>query len=337
MKHIRAVSIAVCLLSAGGCASFPLPGSGTQELSTQARQLLVDDLVHVLAQLLEPRRTTIQFNETIRADYGFIFDELDQRGYGLQRVSADQGANFLQISRTQSGQNSKRTTEVEIAVGALAVGRRYTGLYHGEARAVSALWIKGSALPVAPNLKVLDGNLQANGDVLVVEYRDVLNFNLPRISDVDGDVAGTLADGDLPTDEAINAYDQPIKNVWFTNESNFGNLTEGYETVSRDVIVFGNDSLILGQQGKKSVRRIWRDFNIQTDIINLLGCSNGYTDLEIGNEGLALGRSRRVLEEFESLGVPRNQLLDEGCWAPDPVSGRYPSRGVVVELKRRTS
>ena len=73
----------------------------------------------------------------------------------------------------------------------------------------------------------------------------------------------------------------------------------------------------------------------ETDVISVVGCSHGKTDLKNGNQVLALGRAHRVKEALILAGVMHHQILDEGCWASEDFDSVMPARGVLMTLKRR--
>jgi len=104
-----------------------------------------------------------------------------------------------------------------------------------------------------------------------------------------------------------------------------------------NVLEFPNDSLRVLPQVRRTLTRMREEFQPATDYFSVVGCSHGKTDIENGNELLAVGRSKRVLEELIALGVPDERVLDEGCWAPVHFDGVMPRRGVRVELKRRST
>ena len=137
----------------------------------------------------------------------------------------------------------------------------------------------------------------------------------------------------VATRSAVNSNRVEVANLFF-GRSAFDALRADREPVARDVVLFGDDSLRLGPDGKRQIARFVEDYRPDTDLIGLVGCSNGPTKLAIGNEGLALGRSARVTDELVALGVERSRILDEGCWAGRSAKGRFPSRGVVIELLR---
>ena len=96
--------------------------------------------------------------------------------------------------------------------------------------------------------------------------------------------------------------------------------------------------MVLGSRNKSLIDQLVENVLGEEDIVSLVGCSNGPTALEIGNEGLALGRAKRVTEALLARGVSREKVLDEGCWAPvAEAEDRFPSRGVVLELWRKNA
>ena len=115
----------------------------------------------------------------------------------------------------------------------------------------------------------------------------------------------------------------------------FGNVDDTHRRVDRQVIVFADDSMVLGDDNREMLAEFVATRVRESDVVGLVGCSNGPTALDIGNEGLALGRAARVADELVARGVPREQVRDEGCWGPASVGDRFPGRGVVLELWRR--
>jgi len=128
----------------------------------------------------------------------------------------------------------------------------------------------------------------------------------------------------------------PIKrNMYDLERSNYAELFDNYETLERKVLVFANDSMIMGDSNKKVTEAIARNFDSSTDLISVIGCSHGSTALRNGNAVLANGRASRVKEEFLIAGIDSELVLDEGCWAGSHFD-KMPPRGVVVTHKRRS-
>ena len=128
----------------------------------------------------------------------------------------------------------------------------------------------------------------------------------------------------------------PVKrNMYDIERSNYADLLAQYQTVERKVLVFANDSMIMGDANKRIASRLAENFNSETDLISVIGCSHGSTALRNGNALLANGRASRVKEEFLMAGIDSELVLDEGCWAGSSFD-KMPPRGVVVTHKRRS-
>lgn len=346
MKGIYLIVGLVAILSAG-CASLSTNrlSDGERITAPQAEQQVVSDLMFVMKQLLPPRSSTVQYRSAEDTLTTAVTDYLREQGYGLQKVSADQGANFLtyEVSALAEADGGRRY-RYTLAIGDLSVERHYVDL-GTEIYPASPLVVRGagdqSTAAVDLNRELFETEDKDLAYLFRIEFRelDIPAAAVPRIAVITDELVADIASSTInsPNETGINFANREITNLYFTNESNFSSATRGYETVRRDVVVFDNDSMRLGPNGKRKIRAISQVFVADTDFIQLLGCSNGYTALEIGNEGLALGRSRRVVEEFISLGIDKGSMLDEGCWAPANLDGRFPRRGVVIELKRSAS
>jgi len=127
------------------------------------------------------------------------------------------------------------------------------------------------------------------------------------------------------------------RNIYDTLTSNFSDFYQDYEEVERRVLIFPNDSLRLGDTNKQIIEQYVEMMDTSTDVLSVIGCSHGSTNIRNGNSLLALGRANRVKEAFLFSGVEHDAVLEEGCWAPQPFEGDLPDRGVVVTLKRRKS
>ncbi len=126
------------------------------------------------------------------------------------------------------------------------------------------------------------------------------------------------------------------KNVLELGQSNFAPLLANYNVHSETVLVFPNDSLRLGIENKRIVREWARRFNPDTDFISVIGCSHGKSNIDSGNEFLAIGRANRVKEALIVSQVPARNILDEGCWAPT-WQENLPARGVMLTHRRKNT
>jgi len=124
-----------------------------------------------------------------------------------------------------------------------------------------------------------------------------------------------------------------VHNMYDTGKSRYDDIFQSYEVISSDVLVFPNDSLVLGVVNKQSVKQLIEVFNPSTDLVSVIGCSHGKSKIKNGNAYLANNRAFRVKEEFVAFGMDDKHVLEEGCWAGTPFA-KMPARGVLVQHKR---
>ena len=141
-----------------------------------------------------------------------------------------------------------------------------------------------------------------------------------------------------PSGQAILAIKPEVdtQNVMELQQSNFEDLFADMAFVSEKVLTFANDSTVMGDVNKVRLQELVDDFEAESDLFSLVGCSLGQTNYAGGQEGLARGRAKRVREELLYAGIPEDRIVEEGCWAEEAFDIRMPRRGVVVTLKRQT-
>ena len=126
------------------------------------------------------------------------------------------------------------------------------------------------------------------------------------------------------------------QNVMELQQSNFEDLFADMAFVNEKVLTFANDSTRMGEVNKVRLQELVDNFDAESDIFSLVGCSLGQTSYAGGQEALARGRAMRVREELLHAGIPQDSIVEEGCWAEEAFDLRMPRRGVVVTLKRQT-
>jgi len=162
----------------------------------------------------------------------------------------------------------------------------------------------------------------------------------PETSDVFG--PGATADVDasdlnalLLDDKDWNPLDTNLYETGITvYEPLFDDASVDYQEISSQVLVFPNDSLVLGKQNKTILGNLAGQLQSGTDIVRVIGCSHGKTDVVEGNQKLARGRAVRVRDELVLAGVESSAVLHEACWAPRHYDEVMPRRGVVVKHLR---
>ena len=343
-QHVIAIVIlALALAMQSGCALLPdtaFPGidGKTGGLSKNDR-LALDNIHDVMSQLLEPRVTTIQVGPANSPYEMHMIELMADAGYGIQRVDADQGAAFLTVWRTPPKQvKADGVVSFRVHVGLLGLIRDYNFTSNKRIKPATAMRIAGSRDAATLDDSLFKLSDEETNKMTRIKYAQTDPFidSMPVISlitnDVVRDVTQQATNG--ATLSALNSGKVEVKNLAFGSPGAFTDLRAKQTRIQREVIIFPNDSMRLGEAGKGQIEKFLKKFRQNTDMIGLVGCSNGPTNLDIGNEGLALGRSKRVTEELMSLGVARERIIDEGCWSPASAGVDFPGRGVVLELLR---
>lgn len=320
---------------------------------------MLESLVAVLPQLLEPLNTTIQYNGTLSGDIERVVGILAERSYGLQRVNADQGKHFLYLSDISStADKSSDTTRLRLSFGPIELTRsfrvvRQTSettqskdiLWRGGRGVVatSPLQVAGTRLPIQLVGVELDESLGSSSSGYLgagrIQYTSSapIEGGIPTISLITSELVQKVADASFPSGKIGSLYADSFKsgNMSHVTDGAFASIADNYERVGRETVIFPNDSEFLGRPGKLQVKKVFNQFSRNTDLVGIVGCSNGRTKLAVGNEGLALGRAQRIAEEFYSAGLARDQVFNEGCWSSDRDVKGFPNRGVVIDLWRR--
>lgn len=337
----------VCtMLGLAACASTPntptltptsLLSTPPKEASQAPRSLdevALDDLLRALVQYRDPITTTLQAGLTMASDDGAgLLAQLAERGYGLQLVDADQGANLLRHTIDSLGSSGSVTRKHTLQVGRLELAREYTDV-GGNFRPVSPLSVAGSRRRITLDDARFGDSIANDRLVSRIAFSiasDVEPGDTPRISLLQLPLAASSSENVIGT----NASGLEVSNAFF-GDDNFGSILDEYDRTESVSVIFPNDSMRLGNIGRLKIDVFLGEFNEDSDLIRVVGCSNGTTNIAIGNEGLALGRAERVTQELLARGVTREHILDEGCWAPTSAGDRFPSRGVLLEMYRES-
>ena len=333
-------------------AAAALPGCaligdrGASDDAPPDPDLIARNLVNTLSQLpeLHPLQTTVQVSAPATPFGRHVLARLDEAGYGIQEVSADQGVHYVRYRAERAETETGERTRYRVAVGSVAVERDY--------RVVDGETVPGSVQSVH-GAETKD-DVRLNDDVFAdppstalsaVRFDErgeprVVDLTVPAASPVLGAAgpaaSGTAADIDafVPDASASDFRSLVRQNMYETQRSNYAPLFAAYEDIRQDTLIFPNDSLLLGEDNKAVVADYVRGLDPATDILSVVGCSHGRTAIDNGNELLAIGRANRVKEAFMFAGLAHDQVLEESCWA-DSYHAVFPRRGVVLTLKRR--
>lgn len=331
-------------LTLSGCAGFAVNRSSVP-LSDQNHTVVAQDFVNALSGLRghSPTNTMLQVRPS-NAGFGkSLLRELRDVGYGLQTIAQDDTGPMLVTYQADTFENSTyQSVAYRVRIGDVELGREYE-IRAGRIFPISSLSVKGVEIAS----RALDQSLfeRIDDDRLAESaVRDLPNDRASivpvttRAVPVQQPEVSTPSQLSGPADTTNHPNDRhprPVttQNLLILGESNYEDVFSQYPVVTQDVIVFPNDSMNLGRHGKQQVKRLLKDFNSQTDLISVVGCSHGKTRVENGNKALALGRAQRVVDELLAYRVAQDRLFDEGCWAA-VVQKTLPSRGVIISLRR---
>ena len=300
-------------------------------------RLIALDLVNALVQIpiLRPASTTLHTARP-RSRFGeLLFANLQDAGYDL-RIGDQASASWLNysiepVSVVAPAAPAPGTADYTfmVSVGSVKVKRTYRVDSLG-VRPASSLFVHGGD---GSGIRLHDAlfDRQSTGIISAREQP----FQVAGKRAVANQAAAHQA---LENQAAVKGV-PPVakKNMYETRRSNFESVLQNYDSVRSDVLIFPNDSLVMGANNKRIAREIVASFDSGSDVISVIGCSHGKTSLVNGNQKLALGRSYRVKEELILAGIAADKILEEGCWANVHFDQKMPRRGVVVTHKRRSN
>ena len=316
---------------------------------------IAENLLYTLSTLDEvsPWQTAVQVSQP-NTEFGeHVEAGLVELGYAVRRVSADQGQHYVRYASEQVNNETGEFIRYRVAIGNISVERFYD-LDGAVTYPVSAITVTGATVQdVSLNddiFKKHDSTFSSasfargdGGDSVQLADNSASTNSVPTRSFINEPTDINESSFDGPSSEATGGWNvaaaatlDPARkqNMYETGHSNFASVFVNYDDVKRVILEFPNDSLYLGEDIRGIIARYANSIRSDEDVISLIGCSHGKSDLNNGNSLLALGRANRVKEELLSVGVKDEQVLDEGCWAPVHFDEKMPRRGVVMTLKR---
>ncbi|MBX2882861.1 MAG: hypothetical protein KTR32_23120 [Granulosicoccus sp.] len=324
--QVRQWLIFASLLGLAGCSTIGL-NAPWESSPSDDYDLISRNFVDVFAQLpqLNPESTAVKAGKAQTRFDQSVLDELALRGYTIGALDSNDGVNVVrsQVQRKQ-GTGGQTYNHYVMAIGKVSAERSFDTVA-GETAPVSELTIRGAGEPAV----TLNDNIFAT---VVESYSQIAyeKYNGPQIQDVLQPRSRPKGFGFWfsPRQNAVK------RNIYETMTSNYRDVFTQYEDIEQDILVFPNDSLVLSDVNENVIEQYVEIMNPDTDVVSVIGCSHGETAINNGNSLLALGRANRVKETLLFLGVRHDQILDEGCWAPQTFDEVMPQRGVVLTLKR---
>lgn len=306
-----------------------------------AEEIMVRDLISALQQILSPVDTTVQVSSSDSSSASkLVAKALARQGYGIQVVRHDQGS--MLVSTTLDSLATATVPEAQrlrIDIGPMSISRTYELIADETIQPASPFRLFGTraSIDIASTLFGTKG--LAGTNVSDTEYAAAISLDepLPALSLITPDVVQGIVNRTTgsPALTSFNSSQVEVNNLFYS-ESTFSSILDEYDPVDELIVVFPDDSIVMGTENRLLIRNFAESFDENNDVLSVVGCSNGPTSSELGNVGLALGRANRVTTELVQIGVPRDKVLDEGCWAPNGGVQDFPGRGVVLERWERT-
>lgn len=272
-------------------------------------QLIATNMVSTLVQIpgLRSGAITLQINKPITAYGNALVRAMEDAGFGLQRVSADQGQNYVSYSKRLSETESGIVNDYELTVGKLSLRREYR--------------IEGDQI-YPSSLLIIDGIDSINGielaDAIFVEQggqRDTFISGVQLEGEPDPNLAVKTVDvrdyDELPADQrtAQSQVFEDAKRQFFQNQiqRNAPSLAR-MRKHRRTVLIFDdNITTIMGEANKQAIRLLARGFS-DNDIILIKACLDAD-----GKNASDLNRAIRVEQELLGYGIPSKATYITPC------------------------
>ena len=331
MKILLIICLAVGL---SGCAHLSSsqaeddPADLVLEQDFNRSKLIAADFVATLAQIEETNTSNLLLQvDNPNTRFGeLLLSALQKSGYSI-RLGGDSGQKTLDYASNRDEQLSNSGNPVYtfiVAAGSVKLKRAYEVDQTG-------VWPMGSMLISGADASyvVVDDSIFNYGQA---QENGVLVSAVPASETLVGSRELVAELNDSSKKSGTGNY-QEFTNMYETDTSRYDELFKDYDVIDSNVLVFGNDSLILGRSNKLAIREFAKLFNPETDVMSVIGCSHGASKVENGNAYLANGRAFRVKEEFVLAGLEAQKVLEEGCWANVDFP-KMPARGVLVQHRR---
>jgi len=289
--------------------SEPSVLADTDAVERARLQLVATNLIATLVQIPEMRPSTATLQvSTPQTVFGHaLLRALEDAGFGMQLVSADQGTNYVSYSKRLSETESGEVTDYTLAVGKIQLSREY--VVNGDAVYPSSLMnISGTDsiadISLADDIFIEQGgdgsafisgaigNGAANSDLQIITL-DVNDFDeLPQ---------DKRTRQDLVFAEARQRFFEKDA------ERSAPNLDQ-FDKFRRTVLIFDDSTTqMMGASNKLAVRLLVRQFSDE-DVMVIKACQAAD-----GADNASMTRAIRVKEELAGLGVPTQASYIAPC------------------------
>ena len=283
-----------------------------QEISAQERahlQLISTNLVSTLVQIpsLQSGTATLQINDPKTPFGNAIVRALEDAGFGLQRVSADQGQNYVSYSKRVSETEAGMVTDYNLSVGKVNLRREYS-LVGNLIYPSSLMTISGT--DSLRNIELTDAIFAEQGGI-----NDAFISGVQFDGEPDPTLAVKTVDvreyDEIPLDKRTPqniVFDQARHHYFEMQAKRAPPPLDSFDKYRRTVLIFDDDSTqTMGDANKQAVRQLVSEFS-DDDIMMVKACLDAD-----GQNDAAMNRAIRVEQELLGFGIPRESTFIAPC------------------------
>jgi len=255
-------------------------------------------------------------------------------GYGVQRVTADQGEKFVSYSKSNFVSETNSPTKYEIAVGLVSISRNYE-FSNGQVFPTAPIEIVG----VEPTKIVINNDLyrQRGGD-RVIPNGVIFKTTTGRVLGAKKYNVAVSNKAKKPVEELFSHQRFLVlaKSRLFL-ESKLATTIDvrNWTPVKQLLLVFpSKDNLYLGDRNKVAIKKLLEFYNPESTGFSITGCKGNSSLLWDGTEGDSLERQLRVRNELLVAGVEIDRIRENGCFAGE-FDNQLLKNSVLLTLRER--
>jgi len=333
----KVLTLGLAVLFLIGCTTTAQQVAVSQSSTPRADpalRIVAVDLVSALAQLpgFDSWSMTTQVSPA-KSNYGAaLIEALRDVGYGVQRVSADQGQNYLAYRKKITTTESGETTLFDIEIRDVKVAREYSrdGQRWVPASPIRIQGAKPTRVLVYNELHGAEG--KTTQFVSGVEFLDDTGQLIESRSAL-ARVSGEAADfGERFREQRFLIMS---RGTIFSRQRAAADVDKrAYRAVSEVMLTFpSTNPEFLGDLNKRAIVSMLKLLDPTSDRLLIRGCSHGKSLIWDGTEILSLERQQRVNQELLVAGVDANIIREEGCFSSNP-NLSLPRQSVRLILQR---
>jgi hypothetical protein len=272
-------------------------------------QLIATNLIAALVQIPEMRPTTatLQISPPQTAFGNALVRALEDAGFGMQRVSADQGQRYVSYSKRLAETESGVVTDYSLAVGNIKLSREYQ--IRDQAIYPSSLMnITGTSY--LADIELADGIFAEQGG-----DGNAFISGAQQTGNPDPDLKVTTVDvysfDELPADKRTRqdrVLAEARQRYFEAGVQRAAPDLNQFAKYRRTVLIFSDNSTqMLGNVNKRAVRLLVREFS-DDDVMVIKACQDAD-----GEDQASMNRAFRVEEELAGFGVPTDSSYIAPC------------------------